>query len=119
MKIGVWIIILGFMSLFATLGRFLLSGSTLDLFVVFFAIYVIIAGLALKKYVNMSIYYSAFLGVIILQGLTMAYAYVFTPVYTTETSFYIYLGIYILFVISFVYAFIHRQEYLNKIEELN
>ncbi|MEN4017640.1 MAG: hypothetical protein PQ968_04235 [Methanobacterium sp.] len=110
MKIDPRYVVLGFLILFVwSLGRFLIYRNPLDLFSV--SVYmIIILFIGIRDHYN--IFYSAFLGTIIFQGLILAYFYTYLDLPLQEKI--TYAGFFAGFILIFVYMFINRRKYLKR-----
>lgn len=107
---------LGIIEIIFSISGVFISKSPLYLFVSSFGAFLILLGLFGRKY-YINIFYRGFFGVIIFQGLILAYTYLFTPVYVTEALFYFSLLFFVFFVIFFVYMFTQRRNGEGLIKE--
>jgi len=69
--------------------------------------------LKIKKY-SLKMFHIAFLGIIMIQWLTLAYFSIYGLIYTNKLLFYFSLGIFLLHLANFIYSYIRRDEYLKS-----
>lgn len=55
-------------------------------------------------------FFIIYLSLIIIQGLILSYISIFSPVYTKETLFYCYVGVFVVYILIFIYMFITWQK---------
>jgi len=103
----------GILLVFFSLINFLDSGSPLDLFISSYGVSVILLGILVNRGYYNQTFYMAFLGVIVFQGLILAYAFVFTPVYVAKAIFYPDVVLFLFYMLIFVYYYPKRRENLG------
>lgn len=115
MKIDPKVIIIGFFLLLVwSLGRFLVYKDFFDLFSVSVYLIIVLVFIFNRRGYYNKVFYLAFLGIIILQGLILTYTYLFISNYANNQLIYGDLAFFIIFIVLFAYMFIHRKKYLKK-----
>lgn len=110
---GKIVIIGGILALFSSLLAFPGSKSSLELFISSLSIFSILLGIFVNRDYYNKTFYLAFLSLIIFQGLILIYTIIFAPVYAPKTIFLPDVGVFIFYILIFVYYYPKRRENLG------
>ncbi len=91
--------------------EYLSSGNELYIFVILAMFITILIFIVRIKDYSSKVFYRTFLGIVLLQGLTLTYLYIFEPFYRKELLFYVAAVIFTFLIILFIYYYIKRGKY--------
>ena len=89
---------------------YLISGNKSSLFIILLTIPLILINLFKIKNYDIKMYYISISFIIILQGLTLIYFYLYDSIYTKNPLYYFLITGFIFLIVNFVYYYPKRKE---------